>query len=66
MQTSMDIPMLSPGETIGIAHSWRVLRVPWPYPLNDDLADDFHRWYPNFSHTATMDAPLGDQLVVAA
>jgi hypothetical protein len=21
--------------------------------LNNDLADDFHRWYPNFSHTTT-------------
>ena len=20
--------------------------------LNDDLAEDFHRWYPGFSHTA--------------
>jgi hypothetical protein len=20
--------------------------------LNDELADDFHRWYPGFTHTA--------------
>jgi hypothetical protein len=20
-------------------------------PLNDDLANHFHRWYPNFTHT---------------
>ena len=23
--------------------------------LNDDLAADFHRWYPNFAHTKTQD-----------
>jgi hypothetical protein len=33
--------------------------------LNDQLADDFHRWHPNFSHTSTADA-LDDQLVATA
>jgi hypothetical protein len=33
--------------------------------LNNDLADDFHRWYPGFTHTTTTDA-LDNQLVAAA
>jgi hypothetical protein len=32
--------------------------------LNDQLADDFHRWYPNFSHTSTT-GTLDDQLMTA-
>jgi hypothetical protein len=32
--------------------------------LNNDLADDFHRWYPNFSHTSTT-GTLDDQLMTA-
>ncbi len=25
--------------------------------LNNQLADDFHRWYPEFTHTADRQAP---------
>jgi hypothetical protein len=33
--------------------------------LNDQLADDFHRWYPGFTHSTSEADTLGDQLLAA-
>jgi hypothetical protein len=33
--------------------------------LNDQLADDFHRWYPGFTHSTSEADTLGNQLLAA-
>jgi hypothetical protein len=33
--------------------------------LNDQLADDFHRWYPGFTHSTSQADTLDDQLSAA-
>jgi hypothetical protein len=33
--------------------------------LNDQLANDFHRWYPGFTHSTSEADTLGDQLLAA-